>query len=338
MGCAHRIEQLQDIQPWIADHASSELPKRLVYVYYCEICNSVLALRGNLDCLQSFLYTTADECPTCHFRLDLSLRCRALSIIAPLDLLTVNSLRPKTPHHVMTSVFPTLEINGVKQSEDALLSFGDNSLDELCGGVHTRQLTVLYGGKICQAIAEQLCVRAQLPIEIGGLNAKSVFIDGGNTFDLYHISNYAATLHLDRDEILHGIGVSRAFTCYQLVSLIVEKLPQLLREKRIGVVIISNILDLFMDSEVDLTEIKQAVNFLLNFLTQFARENRIALVVTCSAHKGDCDTFLRQLLTSRAQTVLKTERRGREANIALEKHPTKQQASRTVTLPVCGIL
>jgi hypothetical protein len=199
-------------------------------------------------------------------------------------------------------------------------------------------LTVLYGGKICQAIAEQLCVRAQLPIEIGGLDAKSIFIDGGNTFKLYHISNYAATLHLNRDEIPHGIDVSRPFTCYQLVNLIVEKLPQLLCEKRVGVVIISNILDLFMDSGVDLTEIKQAVNFLSNFLTQFARENRIALVVTCSAHKDDCDTFLRQLLTNRAQIVLKTERRGHEANIAPEKHPTKQRTSRTVRLPVCGIL
>jgi RecA/RadA recombinase len=222
--------------------------------------------------------------------------------------------------------------------ESPLLSFGYNFLDELCGGVYTRQLTVLYGEKVCQTIAEQLCVRAQLPIEIGGLNAKSVFIDGGNTFDIYHVSNYAATLHLDRDEVLHGINISRAFTCYQLVNLIVEKLPELLCEQKVGLVVISNLLDLFMDSEVDLKETKHTVNFLSNFLTQFARENGIALVITCSAHEDHDDAFLRQFLTSRAQIVLKAERRGRKTTFALEKHPLKQRAARVIMVPVLGVL
>jgi len=343
MSCGHRIEQLQELEPWILDRSSSDFPKRLVYVYYCEVCNSVLALRGNLDYLQSFLYGTADECPTCHFRLEISLRCRALNIRIPTDLLTVSSAQMNIPSHRMvsstflplesflnSSVTQTYEAGSVKQPESSLLSFGYNVLDELCGGVYTRQLTVLYGEKVCQTIAEQLCVRAQLPIEIGGLNAKSVFIDGGNTFDVYHVSNYAATLHLDRDEALHGINISRAFTCYQLVNLIVEKLPEFLCEQKVGLVVISDLLNLFMDSEVDLKEAKHTVNFLSNFLTQFARENGIALVIACSAHEDRADAFLRQFVTSRAQVVLKAERTGCKISFVLKKHPAKLCPTRIV--------
>jgi RecA/RadA recombinase len=105
------------------------------------------------------------------------------------------------------------EIGSTDQPESLLLSFG-SKLDGLCGGVHVRQLAVLYGEKVCQTIAQQLCVRAQLPIKAAGLNARSVFIDGGNTFDPHYVSNYAATLPLNRDKILRGITISRAFTCY----------------------------------------------------------------------------------------------------------------------------
>jgi hypothetical protein len=204
------------------------------------------------------------------------------------------------------------------------LSFGENFLDRLCGGVYTKQLTVLYGDKACKTVAERLCVRSQLPIEKGGFDAASVFIDGGNSFDLYQVSNYASKIQLDRDEALRRIKVSRAFTCYQLVNLIVEKLPELLCQEEIRLVAIANLLDMFLDAEIEPNETKQTVNFLSTFLARFVRENNVALVVTCPAGKVR-DDLLRQFLTSRAQVVLKAERQtGRKPNFVLKKHPTKQ--------------
>ncbi len=344
MDQTHRIERLQELELWTSYHSGQEEPpKRLVYVHYCDICNSVLALRSKLDHLQSFLHTTADRCPTCHFRLDLSLRCRALNIRTPIDLFSGSSTkRSVSLHGLMQSSFSNLALlpndkatqttplEKRLQSESPPLSFGENFLDELCGGVHARQLTVLYGEKVCQTMAERLCVRSQLPIAMGGFDATSVFIDGGNTFDVYQVSNYACILQLDRDEVLRRIKVSRAFTCYQLVNLIVEKLPALLCEEKVRLVVIANLLDMFMDPEIDLNETKQTVNFLSGFLTRFARENNIALVVTCPTSKDGRDALLRQFLTSRAQVVLKAKRAGREMIFALEKHPIKQWTSRTV--------
>jgi hypothetical protein len=340
-----KIKQLQELEPWFSD-SSEELPKRLIYVYYCEVCDSILALRSKLEYLQSFLYSTADHCPNCHFSLETTLRCRVLNIRIPTSLLTRESTQTLLTCHRIQNSFATLEsllnsnvadtptLGHISRAEDRSLSFGIKDLDEMCGGVRKNQFTFLYGGKVCQAIAERLCVRSQLPVDDGGFGAASVFIDGGNTFDVYHASEYATMLYLDRDKILRGIKVSRAFTCYQLVNLIVDKLPMLLCEQSIGLVIISNILDLFLDSEVDLKETKHIVNFLSNFLTQLAREKKIALIATCPTQRNGSDVLLRQFLTGRAQVVLKVEQRARQVRFTLEKHPSKQPATQTTYLLV----
>jgi hypothetical protein len=340
-----QIKRLEDIELWIRDHSSAEFPKRILYVYYCEVCNSVLALRCSLDHLSRFLYATADECPTCNFNLEISLRCHAIYIRIPADLQTLSKRLSIFSHDIAPNTLSTLEsflksntiqttaTTNAKKSTKLSLSFGDNYLDELCDGTHSGQLTVLYGDKIWQPIVERLCVRAQLQNETGNLNAESVFVDGGNTFDIYHVSNYAAALRQDRDEVLRAIHISRAFTCYQLVNLIVEKLPKLIREQsKIGTVVVSNLLDLFMDSEIELNEAKHIVNFLSGFLVQFARENRIAIVVTCSGPNDYRSDLLMHFLTSRAQVVLKAELHGRETQISLQKHPVKRRASGTVML------
>ena len=338
-----KIKQLQELEPWFSD-TSEELPKRLVYVYYCEVCDSILALRPKLEYLQSFLYSAVDRCPNCHFSLETALRCRVLNIRIPTSLLTRESTQTLPASHRIQNSFATLEsllnsnvadtptLGHISRLEDRSLSFGIKDLDEMCGGVRKHQFTFLYGGKVCQAIAERLCVRSQLSADDGGLGAASVFIDGGNTFDVYHVSDYATMLYLDRDKVLREIKISRAFTCYQLVNLIVDKLPMLLREQNVGLVVISNVLDLFLDSEIDLNEIKHTVNFLSSFLAQLAREKKIALVATCPTQRNSNDVLLRQFLTSRAQVVLKAEQRVREVRFTLEKHSSKEPATRTTYL------
>jgi hypothetical protein len=318
MESAYKIEQLQDLWAQVGSQLSSEEPpKRCVYVYYCEICNSVLALRNTFEDQYSFLYSTADECPSCHFRLELSLRCHAFTPRISLSKLRNVSRRyfsdlVENKEYSLGSAYP---------HEKRSLSFGE-ILSEL--HVYSRQLTLLYGEKACQAVAEELCVRSQLSSDKGGLDATSVFIDGGNVFDLYRVSNYAKMLKLDRDTALRRIKVSRAFTCYQLVNLIVEKLPKLLREEEARVVVVANLLDMFMDPDIDRTEATRTINFISGRLVRLTREENIVLVVTCPKQKDDCDIALRQFMMNRAHVVLRAERIGCKPRFMLEKHPTLQ--------------
>jgi hypothetical protein len=336
------IRQLQELESWFSD-SSEELPKRLVYVYYCEVCDFVLALRPKLEYLQGFLYSAADCCPNCHFSFETTLCCRVLNIRIPPNLLTPERAQTLPTCHGTQRLFATLDsllntnaaetssLAGIPRAERPSLKFGIKELDEICGGVCKSELTVLYGGKVCQAFAERLCVRSQLPVDDGGVGAASVFVDGGNTFDVYHVSEYATALYLDRDTVLRAIKISRAFTCYQLVSLIVDKLPMLLAEYDAQLVVISSILDLFLDSEVGLKETKHTVNYLSSSLVRLAREKNVALIATCPTRSAGSDVLLRQFLTSRAQVVLRAEQRAREVRFTLEKHPSKQPATRTIT-------
>ena len=302
-----RITQIQELATWFTNSNSDELPNRLMYVYYCDICSSVLALRATLEFPQSFFYTTMDKCPTCHFELETSLRCQALIGRVPF------TSRKSRAYNTQQVAWP-------KRSR---LSFGHNLLDETCGGVYSGQLTVLYGENICQSIALGLCVRSQLPVDSGGFDAQSVFIDGGNSFDVYHATDYARILRSDRDEVLRRIKVSRAFTCYQLTNLILEKLPELLCEEKVGLVAVASLLGMFLDPDVESKEAKQTVNFLSVFLARFARENNVAVVVTCPTSKNNSETPLLRSLTSRAQVVLKAELTKQAPTFILEKHPDR---------------
>lgn len=340
------VKQLQELAVWFLD-SSEELPKRLVYVYYCEICNSILALRSELQYRQTILNDAVSRCPNCHFSLDATIRCRAFKLRIPISvlprtrrgqLLPSNCEAPRNSFPVFESVLNATRSmsntcpipNCSSGAGEIPLRFEVKELDEICGGLNRHHFAILHGDKVAQAIVERLCVRSQLPVDEGGFDAASVFIDGGNTFDVYHVSQYAATLHLNRDEALRKIQVSRAFTCYQLVNLIIDKLPILLSQHNIGLVTISNILDLFLDSEIDEEEVKHAINFLSNFLAQLARAKRIAVIVTCSAQEKLNAAVLRQFLTSRANVVLRAEQHGREMQFTLEKHPTKRPAARII--------
>lgn len=320
MRCMPQIEKLRELESWIADGSRSDVPISHAYVYYCEVCDSVLAVRSRLDYPQIFLYATKDTCPTCNFRLENTLRCRVLDLRIPTDFFAWANVQDALQSTTMKAV----DFGGPPQSDDQLLSFGDRLLDALCGGVFVRQLTLLRGERTCQEIAERLCVRAQLPIAIGGFDASSVLIDGGNMFNVYNVSNYAEALQLDLNMALRRIKISRAFTCYQLLNLVVEQLPKLLHGEEIRLVVILGLLNMFEDPELEFNESCQTVNFLSAFLARLAWEHRIALVVACPSRKHVHDDFFQRLIMNRAQLVLKTERLGDEASFILEKHPTRQ--------------
>ncbi|PIU59583.1 hypothetical protein COS86_03495, partial [Candidatus Bathyarchaeota archaeon CG07_land_8_20_14_0_80_47_9] len=63
-----------------------------------------------------------------------------------------------------------------------------------------------------------------MPTQIGGLATDVVFVDGGNTFRLYQVARLAQLHQLNPKEVLERIYISRAFTAYQMTSLIMEKL------------------------------------------------------------------------------------------------------------------
>src|ERR1700733_4038098 len=102
------------------------------------------------------------------------------------------------------------------------LTSGLVSVDSLIGGLKGDTVALLTGSDIRLQAAERYCIRAQLPRAKGGLDGGAFFIDGGNSFDVYMFTDLARRYHLDYDAALDRQSLSRAFTIYELRSLIAE--------------------------------------------------------------------------------------------------------------------
>jgi hypothetical protein len=147
------ITQLKELKPWASD-CSEEFPKRLVHVYYCEICNSVLSLSDKVTYLQNLLYATANKCPICRFSLELPLRCCALNLRMPFNVAAVNiAKRNVTFSNAFRSVAFARDLSANKTTASSFVnsrhrssSFGNILLDKF-RGVYPGQLTVLHGSK-----------------------------------------------------------------------------------------------------------------------------------------------------------------------------------------------
>ena len=105
-----------------------------------------------------------------------------------------------------------------------VLTCGIKPLDEILGGLELGNLLLVDGDLAALRLSHLLCVRSQFPEEKGGLDSLVLWLDGGNTFSLYTVSELSKDLGLDPERVLKGIYISRAFTCYKMSSLVLEKL------------------------------------------------------------------------------------------------------------------
>jgi hypothetical protein len=205
------------------------------------------------------------------------------------------------------------------QSEPRL--FLHESLDRLVGGLQLGQVAFLYGSKQCLALSELLCVRSQLDQCHGGLNSNVIFIDGGNTFDPYLLVQYAEENQIDRDMALDLTLISRAFTCYQLTSLMTQTLPRAVHGREIKFVVVSDI-DLFKTA--------------LNSLVTIARTER-AITLTTSLDEVTPAPFL-CAIRQRVDVVLRLEEQRDFTKFTLEKHPTRSVGSLIVKHPTPRVI
>jgi DNA repair protein RadA len=92
---------------------------------------------------------------------------------------------------------------------------GSKALDELLGGgIETHAITELVGeyGAGKTQLCLNLCVRAQLKPEEGGLGGGVLFFDTEGTFSSERIYQIASHNGYNPDELLHNITISRVYT------------------------------------------------------------------------------------------------------------------------------
>jgi hypothetical protein len=204
-----------------------------------------------------------------------------------------------------------------------LLSLNMRNINQLFPGFAAGDFALLYGSHAVSSIASLLCIRAQLPPQLGGLGSNVVFIDGANTFRLYHATRLARLHQLDPKQALDRIYISRAFTAYQMASLILQKLEDAVKTYNAKLIIISDIAAMFLDKDVQDEEAKRIYSQVTTYLSNLAKEKQTIIIATYPPHIDNKRNLYLQAVTSgRANVVIALRQTKYDKEIVLEKHPT----------------
>ena len=147
-----------------------------------------------------------------------------------------------------------------------------------------------------------------------------VLIDGNNSFDAYQISRTAQWARMDPEPLLKRMFVSRAFTCYQMDTLIRNELPKALRRYGARCVVILGLLGTFYDESVSL---KDAAGLLRRVLAEMqhivAGGSFVLAVETLPPKPAVARVGFLRMFHDAANAVIRTERDGSKFLLRQEK-------------------
>jgi hypothetical protein len=206
-------------------------------------------------------------------------------------------------------------------SSQLRLSLNIGKVDCLFPGFMLGDFGVFHGSSV-NSLLTPLCVRAQLPFQLGGLETNVLFVDGGNSFRLYDVSSFAQACELDPRQVLERIFVSRAFTAYQLTSLILEQLQSAIEDYDSKVVILSDLAQLYLDRDVHKREAQEVFLQVTSYLSEFAKRNRVIVVATHpTGFWSKRSRFFEDVVCWRGDVVASVRKFGGRRFFVLEKHP-----------------
>lgn len=159
---------------------------------------------------------------------------------------------------------------------DIIVSSGITELDRLCGGFKAGELTFVDGNSILIAdLPHQLCVNTYRTF-----HSETIYIDAGMCADPYKIARYARMLELDQREVLQNVVMSRAFTVYQLSTILQELLEPMILKRSPRTLLIGMLPALYHDPEISSHESQTLLSCDLQTIQQLT--TRYNLITVCT--------------------------------------------------------
>jgi len=223
---------------------------------------------------------------------------------------------------------------------DHLILNACQTLPDLTFGIEAfdNALTLNFGqfaafqGKPAHALCTLLCVRAILPQPLGP-NCDVIFVDGGNNFDPYSISNNSVEQGLDPETVLERLHISRAFTHHQIASIIIDKLPHAIEDFEAKLIVVSDITELYCDPDVrddDKDDSLRIFNKTVHTLRTLARQYHSLIIATNLERR---DSQMEHNLESAAHVSVQIEQKSSLTRFALLKHPHLQPRTAITAMP-----
>jgi len=217
----------------------------------------------------------------------------AIAVTAPQALADAVEIGASTAQKIIAAAREAADIGGFETGEALLekrrkvgkLTSGAKALNELLGGgFETQAISELFGefGSGKTQIAHQLAVNVTLPVDQGGLDGGTIWIDSENTFRPERISQMATALELDPDETLKGIHVARAFNSHHQM-LLAEKAMEVAKEYKARLLVVDSMTAHFRAEYIGrgaLAERQQLLNKHMHGLLRFGDAFNAVVCVT----------------------------------------------------------
>ena len=159
---------------------------------------------------------------------------------------------------------------------DIVVSSGIAELDNLCGGFKAEELTLVDGNSnLISDLPNQLCVNTYQTFR-----SETIYIDGGMCADPYRIARYARMAELNQQEVLQNVVMSRAFTVYQLSTLIQELLEPIILKRSPRTLLIGMLPALYLDPEIKTQEAQTVLSSDLQKIQDLT--SRYQLITVCT--------------------------------------------------------
>jgi hypothetical protein len=277
------------------------------FVYYCSSCSCVIEVRRALGPIGS----TDGVCKGCGRPLEGAIECR----LAPV---------PEEWSDVFASPAPPVQKDRVvfrPASSFPHFSLGFARLDSLLRPMSEGRLVVLSGGP-SSIVAELAAFRAQLPVEIGGLDSTVLFIDGGNRSDPYLFSSFARQKGVRPAAAMRRVASCRIFTFYQLAAMVSEHLVRAVDDYGTRLVVISDVLGTFNEPELDEREARRVLCAVEEGLEKIKRRALVvATLVSPSRYDG--------IVSSWSDALVRLSPDGDSVRAELLKHRNREPAVAT---------
>ncbi len=174
-----------------------------------------------------------------------------------------------------------------KRKEIRYITTGSKNLDNLLGGkgVETRAITEAFGayGSGKTQLGLSLAVNAQLPLDKGGSNGKSVWIDTEGTFRPERIRQIAEAIGANPEKVLKNLFVARAFNSDHQI-LLIDKITEMISSgEPIRLVVIDSLTAHFRAEYAGrgtLADRQQKLNKYIHNLMRLAEQHNLAIYVT----------------------------------------------------------
>ncbi len=164
----------------------------------------------------------------------------------------------------------------VTEQQVTLIHAGIPRIDACVGGFKSSLITLLDSNHpFSFELLSILCVRA-----IKAFGKTVIYVDGWNSIDPYLIGSLSKRLGLRADEVLPKIMVARAFTAYQLDSIISDRLEDVILDHGPSFMIISCITDLLMDRTVREQEAVTILRRSLSIIEKLTSDRNLITIVT----------------------------------------------------------